>query len=49
VDDCLRLADLGVTDICVTPWNPYQNDLSLEDKLDAIDRFASDIIVSATA
>jgi probable F420-dependent oxidoreductase len=48
-DDCLLLADLGVTDICVTPWNPYQNDLSLQDKLDAIERFASEIIVSTTA
>ena len=48
-DDCLQLADLGVTDICVTPWNPYQNDLSLQDKLDAIERFASEIIVSTTA
>jgi probable F420-dependent oxidoreductase len=48
VDDCRRLADLGVTDICVTPWNPYQSDLSLQDKLDAIERFASEIIVSNT-
>ncbi len=48
-DDCLRLADLGVTDICVTPWNPYQNGLSLQDKLDAMERFASEIIVSIQA
>lgn len=47
VDDCKRLAELGVTDICVTPWNPYQNDLSLQDKLDAIERFAGEIIVSS--
>ena len=47
LDDCKRLAELGVTDICVTPWNPYKSDLSLQDKLDAIDRFASEIIVSS--
>jgi hypothetical protein len=31
-----------------TPWNLYESDLSLEDELDAIERFASEIIVSIT-
>ncbi|MEP5763214.1 MAG: TIGR03619 family F420-dependent LLM class oxidoreductase [Halieaceae bacterium] len=44
VEDCQQLAQLGVTDICVTPWNPYQPQLSLDDKLAAIDRFANTII-----
>ena len=48
-DDCLQLADMGVTDICVTPWNPYQSGLSLQGKLDAMERFASEIIVSIPA
>ena len=43
-DDCQRLADLGVTDVCVTPWNPYQDRLSLKDKLEAIDSFDEDVI-----
>ena len=44
LDDCRELADLGVTDVCVTPWNPYQNNFSLQDKLDGIERFAGEII-----
>lgn len=43
-DDCAKLAELGVTDICVTPWNPYQSSLSLEDKLGAIEHFANNVI-----
>jgi probable F420-dependent oxidoreductase len=47
LEDCRRLEELGVTDICVTPWNPYKNDLSLDDKLAAIDRFANEVISAA--
>lgn len=45
--DCADLAALGVTDICVTPWNPYQSSLSLEDKLGAIEHFANNVIARA--
>lgn len=44
VDDCRRLLDLGVTDICVTPWNPYAQDLSLQDKIDGLRRFSDSVI-----
>jgi probable F420-dependent oxidoreductase len=46
VDDCLGLGSLGVTDVCVTPWNPYQPDLALDDKLAGIERFANEVIAS---
>ncbi len=44
VDDYHRLAELGVTDICVSPWNPYDPDLGREKKLEAISAFATNII-----
>ena len=44
LDDCRRLAELGVTDICVTPWNPYDPALTLEDKLRGIEGFAGAVI-----
>ena len=44
VDDCHKLDELGVTDVCVVPWNPYKNGFSLDDKLAAIDRFANEVI-----
>ena len=44
IDDCRRLAELGVTDICVTPWNPYDPSLSLGDKLRGIEQFAERVI-----
>lgn len=44
VEDCNRLAKLGVTDICVTPWNPYKDSFSLQDKLDGIERFSEQVI-----
>lgn len=47
VDGCLRLAELGVTDICVTPWNPYKSDLCLDDKLAAIDSFSNKVLSSS--
>jgi len=49
LEDCQALVDLGVTDICVTPWNPYADGLSLEDKLAAIAGFASAVNMDAGA
>jgi alkanesulfonate monooxygenase SsuD/methylene tetrahydromethanopterin reductase-like flavin-dependent oxidoreductase (luciferase family) len=43
-DDFRRLAQLGVTDICVTPWNPYDPALDLARKLAGIEQFAETII-----
>ena len=42
--DFRRLADLGVTDACVTPWNPYDPALDLEQKLAALSDFAARVI-----
>jgi hypothetical protein len=44
VDDCHKLSEIGVTDICVTPWNPYKDGLSRQDKLEAIERFSDTVI-----
>jgi hypothetical protein len=44
VDDYQRLAALGVTDICVNPWNPYDPDITRENKLAAIESFAKIVI-----
>lgn len=44
LDDFRRLEGLGVTDICVTPWNPYDPSLDLAQKLAKIEQFASHII-----
>ena len=44
LDDYRRLADLGVTDICVNPWNPYDPSLDRESKLAHIENFAQAII-----
>lgn len=44
LDDYRRLADLGVTDICVNPWNPYDPSIDREQKLAQIERFAEKII-----
>lgn len=43
-DDFERLAELGVTDACVTPWNPYDPALSAESKVAAIKAFAERIL-----
>ena len=43
-DDFGRLAELGVTDACVTPWNPYDPDLDLQMKLDAVQAFARKVL-----
>jgi alkanesulfonate monooxygenase SsuD/methylene tetrahydromethanopterin reductase-like flavin-dependent oxidoreductase (luciferase family) len=44
LDDFRRLCELGVTDICTTPWNVYQPTLSLQDKIDNLHRFGAEII-----
>ena len=44
LDDFRRLAQLGVTDICVTPWNPYDPALDRAQKLARIEQFAEAII-----
>lgn len=48
VDDFRRLADLGVTDICVTPWNAYEGGDDVQVKLDGLRRFADTVIVQFT-
>jgi probable F420-dependent oxidoreductase len=44
IDDYRQLEQLGVTDICVTPWNPYDPDINRDKKLAAIESFAKVII-----
>lgn len=44
LDDFRRLAELGVTDLCITPWNPYDPALDLAQKLARIELFAEEII-----
>jgi len=44
LDDFRRLAELGVTDICVTPWNPYDPKLDRGSKIARIEAFAEAII-----
>lgn len=44
LEDYKRLEALGVTDICVNPWNPYDPDITLEKKLAAMEGFSKAII-----
>ena len=44
LDDYRRLAELGVTDICVNPWNPYDPSVDRGSKLAKIEHFAQSII-----
>ena len=44
LDDYKRLEALGVTDICVNPWNPYDPNITLASKLQGIEGFAAGII-----
>lgn len=46
LDDYRRLADLGVTDIWVTPWDLYHAAGNIQAKLDGLRRF-SDTIIAA--
>ena len=43
-DDYRRLEELGVTDICLTPWNPYDSGLDREKKLARVEQFAEAVI-----
>ncbi|MBP8924875.1 MAG: LLM class flavin-dependent oxidoreductase [Pseudomonadales bacterium] len=38
------LAELGVTDICVAPWNAYSANLDLQGKLDQLHKFSREVI-----
>ncbi len=44
IEDYQRLEQLGVTDICVNPWNPYDPHITSDKKLAAIEGFAKAII-----
>lgn len=44
LDDYRRLESIGVTDICVNPWNAYDPGITREQKLAGIERFAENII-----
>jgi alkanesulfonate monooxygenase SsuD/methylene tetrahydromethanopterin reductase-like flavin-dependent oxidoreductase (luciferase family) len=44
LDDYRRLADLGVTDICLTPWNPMDPALTRQQKLDGLKLFGEHVI-----
>jgi probable F420-dependent oxidoreductase len=44
LDDYRRLADLGVTDICVNPWNPYDPAVDRDSKLAQIQAFSETVI-----
>lgn len=44
LDDFRRLGELGVTDICVTPWDPYAPKLDRGQKVSKIEEFAETII-----
>ena len=44
LDDFKRLQALGVTDVCVTPWNPYDPAVGREQKLAAVQKFSQRII-----
>ncbi len=44
LEDYQRLEELGVTDICVNPWNAYDPDINLDKKLAGIKRFADGVI-----
>jgi alkanesulfonate monooxygenase SsuD/methylene tetrahydromethanopterin reductase-like flavin-dependent oxidoreductase (luciferase family) len=44
LDDCRRLAELGITDLLVTPWDPYQPSLDRQQKLTRIQQFAERVI-----
>jgi len=43
-DDYYRLASLGVTDISVTPWNPADPSVTRDQKVEALQKFAKQVI-----
>ncbi len=44
IDDMRRVRDLGVTDMCVSAWNVYEPNISLQEKLDGIRQFGDEFI-----
>lgn len=47
IADCTAIAawgKLGVTDICVAPWNPYDPALDRAKKLSRIEQFSEAVI-----
>lgn len=44
LDQLRVLDDLGVTDICIAPWNAYNPRLDLQDKLDCLRNFSRSVI-----
>lgn len=44
LDDFCRLRDLGATDICLSLWSGYEENLDLQRKLDSVRRFGEEII-----
>ncbi len=43
-DDYKRVRDLGATDLCAMGWNPFDDTLTLQSKLDSIRRFGDEVI-----
>jgi probable F420-dependent oxidoreductase len=43
-DDFKRLASIGTTHACVTPWNPYDPSVDSKAKIEAIKRFADNFV-----
>ena len=44
VDDYKRVRDIGATDLCAMGWNPFDDTLTLQSKLDSIRRFGDEVI-----
>ena len=44
LDDFKQLRDLGATDLCAMGWNPFDENLSVQTKIDGIRRFGDEII-----
>jgi len=43
-DDYKQLRDLGATDLCAMGWNPFDDNLTLQAKIDGIRRFGDEVI-----
>ncbi len=43
-DDFKQLRDLGATDLCAMGWNPFEENLTVQAKLDSIRRFGDEVI-----
>ena len=44
LDDFKQLRDLGVTDACALGWNPFDESLTTQAKIDGIRRFGDEVI-----